>query len=229
MLNTKKRERKRGNSFFIFNMKIPTEKECLGLFAEHKVPSNILLHSKAVCRVSLFLANKLKKKGVDVNIDLVRSGALLHDLMKAVVIGELKEDKKFKLEKPTKEMINHWSNMKKKHKGKHETEVTYEILKHEFPEFARFIIEVGLSSKAFHKIKGWEEKIIHYADWRVFVDDIVPLKERIDDLSRRYNKKGPEWEKIKKSEFELEKEICELIGIKPENLKEKIKGLNTML
>ncbi len=210
-------------------MRIPTEKECLGFFAEHKVPSNILLHSKAVCRVSMFLANELKKKGADINIDLVRSGALLHDLMKAVVIDELKEDKRFKLEKPTEEMINHWNNMKKKHKGKHETEVTYEILKHEFPEFAEFILEVGLSSKTFHKITGWEEKIIHYADWRVFVDDIVPLKERIDDLSSRYNKKGLEWEKIKKSEFKLEKEICSLIGIKPEELKEKIKGLNSTL
>jgi len=203
-------------------MKIPTKQECLGLFKEYKVPSNILLHTKKVAEVALFLGKELRKKGIDVNLELVSSGALVHDLMKAVSLDKLEPSKKYKLKEVTREQLEMWKELRKKHAGKHEIEVTHEVLKDDFPEFAEFILKIG-SIKDVPAEESWEEKLIHYADWRVFVDDIVPLKERLDDLYKRYNHKFNEnqiknWDNKIKHQFECEKEILGLAGVKAEEL-----------
>lgn len=203
-------------------MKIPNKGECLELFDRYKVPNNILLHTKKVAEVALFLGNKLKEKGIDVNLDLVYSGAILHDLMKAVSLDQLEPNKKYKLDEVTREQLEMWQELRRKHAGKHEIEVTYEILKEDFPKFAEFILKIG-SIKDIPKAQSWEEKLIHYADWRVFVDDIIPLKERLDDLYKRYKPKFNEeqtknWDKKVKDQIECEKEILSLVNIKPEDL-----------
>jgi len=61
-------------------MKIPTKKECLKLLHKNKTPSNVIGHSKAVCKVAGNIAKKLAGKGVKSNKNLVIAAALLHDI-----------------------------------------------------------------------------------------------------------------------------------------------------
>ncbi|MHA1238450.1 MAG: HD domain-containing protein [Candidatus Odinarchaeia archaeon] len=45
-----------------------------------QLPENIILHSKAVASKALEIANKIRNKGVQVDLELVSLGGLLHDV-----------------------------------------------------------------------------------------------------------------------------------------------------
>ena len=70
-------------------MNLPSEKQCLDWFEEFKVPKNILQHCLKVREVTKFLADKLKKQGLAINVELAERSALLHDLFKVVSIREI--------------------------------------------------------------------------------------------------------------------------------------------
>ncbi|TFH28640.1 MAG: HD domain-containing protein, partial [Promethearchaeota archaeon] len=57
---------------------IPSKKEAMGLLKRLKIPRNIVNHQVAVMRKALDLAYNITK--ADVNIELVRIGALIHDI-----------------------------------------------------------------------------------------------------------------------------------------------------
>lgn len=61
-------------------MNVPTKQQCLSILKENKTPSNVIGHSMTVCNFALDLANKLEKKGIEVNKDLVIAASLLHDV-----------------------------------------------------------------------------------------------------------------------------------------------------
>ena len=59
---------------------IPTKEECLAILEKNKTPSNVIEHCKTVCQVAEDVTEKLIKKGVKVNKELVTAAALLHDV-----------------------------------------------------------------------------------------------------------------------------------------------------
>jgi len=63
---------------------IPTPDQCRKLFDRFNLPSVKRIHVTEVARVAVFLAQKLKAAGEDVNVALVEAAALLHDIDKAV-------------------------------------------------------------------------------------------------------------------------------------------------
>ncbi|MBW2514195.1 MAG: HD domain-containing protein, partial [Deltaproteobacteria bacterium] len=63
-------------------MHIPTEKECYGLIHEMGMMDHIVDHSEQVCRVAVCLAEYLSREGIDLNHELIRASALLHDITK---------------------------------------------------------------------------------------------------------------------------------------------------
>lgn len=204
-------------------MKLPSRKECENLFDQYKVPDNIRLHCNKVNEVAIFLAKKLQEQGIFINIDLVDRVSLLHDLFKPFVF-ELKKDPKFKSD-PTKEQILFWDHMKKKYPSSlHETELFSLIFKDKFPDLAAAMALEGKMSSSIDKSQyPLEFQIVHYADWRVFVDEIIPLNNRIDDLFERYKHKRsglPQdfWKKIKESEFKLERKLFEKLDFLPDEL-----------
>jgi uncharacterized protein len=137
------------------------ERDCILLLEKYRVPENIVRHVRQVSRVAVFLGRRMKRKGIPVNVDLVRSGALLHD------IGKLQSI----------------------HEGKKESDVSKAILdKEKLPKEALIAYRHMLSQVIELKPKQWtmEEKIVYYADKRVKHDHIVPLNERILDLMDRY-------------------------------------------
>ena len=61
---------------------IPTRRECEAILAMGNVPRPVVLHSRKVADVALCLGFRLRGCGLDLNLELVQAGALLHDLAK---------------------------------------------------------------------------------------------------------------------------------------------------
>lgn len=157
-------------------MNIPTKEQCLKILKDNKTPSNVIGHSKAVCEFAEELADKLEKKGIKINKELVIAASLLHDI-KRVEDNHIIEGVNLlnKLGFP---------------------EIADIIKKHSLFHL----------HKEEHQPKTTEEKIVFYADKRVKGNKIVSLKERFDGLKARYNKETEkEFHFTKKIEKELDK------------------------
>ena len=204
-------------------MNLPSVAECDQLFARYHVPKNIHKHCWAVSRLAVRIAEQLKARGIVINVELVRIGSLLHDWMKAAALEKLGSSKQFPYE-PTAEEIASWEELRARFAGKHESEIAAELLKDDYPELAAFIRGEGALSHELPTERGWEEKVVHYADWRVLGEKIIPLKERLQDFFERYYEKivgdgGLErWKLVVAAEEQAEREICGVLQAKAEEL-----------
>ena len=195
-------------------MKLPTPKQALTYFDTYHVPKNITAHCLAVQRYSLYLAKQLQKAGMKADLELVDRLALLHDLFKAVTVDLTKVDS-FHQYKANEQELAAWRELKKKYPGKHESEIAYDLLKGDFPEFAQAL------KNSCHPLrkKKIEELIVHYIDWRVIKEDLVSLDERFAYLQERY----PQFQKLYGEGVKLikasEKEIFSRLPFSPEELK----------
>jgi len=62
------------------NERLPSERMALKLLAESGCSRRVINHCKAVAKVATEIAEACKKKGLNVDIELVQAGALLHDI-----------------------------------------------------------------------------------------------------------------------------------------------------
>ena len=60
--------------------KIPDKEECLKLLKDYGTPYHVIRHCMAVCSVSVAIGKRLNKKGYNIDIDLLRACAMLHDI-----------------------------------------------------------------------------------------------------------------------------------------------------
>lgn len=177
---------------------------------------------RIVKKIALIIARKFQKKGIKLDIKLIESGALLHDLLKVISFRSFKPET-WK-PKPKKEDMFFWGKMREKYRGIHDIDVTVKILK-QFHEnkLAMLIAKQrfdAIISKKF-PLKTWEEKIVYYADKRVLHDKIVPLSQRLKDGRKRYftGEKIPKMVYgIERKIQELEKELCAVLLSPPKNL-----------
>jgi putative hydrolase of the HAD superfamily len=171
-------------------MKLPAREECFQLFGKYKTPKNIVRHSITVNKVAVYLAEKLKSAGEEVDADAVDRASLLHDIGRSVTGPEKHNEKGF------------------------------EILKSEgFEELGEIVRKHRLDfiSKP-NQLSTWEEKLVYYADKRVNESEIVSLDERIEFLKKKYSKYAGEIEKMKPLIETLEKEIFRRIREPPESV-----------
>ena len=174
-------------------MKFPTREECFSWYEEQNTPKNIIEHVKTVNKVANFLAEKLSKKGIKINLELVDKASLLHDLDKWQCIND--------------KSINHGFETEKILTKKGYPEIGFYARQHR----ADLIVE---------KFKTWEEKIVSYADKRCNGDKVVSLKERFDYVNEKYPAKDINKRKEEiRLFYELESEIFNIIGINPDELK----------
>jgi len=141
----------------------PNEEECMELLSENNVPENVVKHSRQVVGLAVEIAEKMKAKGIEVDVELVRAGAWLHDLDKIETLG-----------------------MKDCH-GSKACEKLREKELHELAEIARkHILE------KVDELKTLEEKIVFYADKRVVEDKVVSLQERLEFIRSKYGSRSEE-------------------------------------
>ncbi len=169
---------------------LPSREQALRLLQKYKCRPNVVAHCKAVAAIAVETAVACRRKGLQVDVRLVETGALLHD------IGRSRTHS-----------VNH-------------VVVGAEIAKAEgLPEAVISIVERhvgGGITAAEAETLGWpagdyfpltlEEKIVSYADKLVETSDRVPIQLTIDRL--RAEKLEYAADRVQK----LNREISELLG-----------------
>jgi len=187
--------RVRGKTGTKYTMNIPSSKECYGLIQEMGMMDHIVDHSEQVCRVAVCLAGKLNREGVDLNLELIRASALLHDITKTRSFS-------------TKE--NHAETGGKLLREKGFAEVGHVIAQH-------VKLDTYVASG-----RPVEAEIVNYADKRVLHDRIVLLRDRLAYILERYGDGMENRERIlglwARSQV-LEKKIFSCLSFFPEALR----------
>ncbi len=169
---------------------LPSREQAIRILHESGCSKNVIKHCKAVSELATEIANACKEKGLNVDLELVEIGALLHDIGRAkthsvhhAVIGA--------------EMA--------KSIGMPETIISI-IKRH---------VGGGITEDEAKKL-GWprdvyvpqtlEEKIVCYADKLINGSRRVPIERTIEEFSRKLPQQAIE--RIKK----LHEEMVNLIG-----------------
>ena len=174
------------------NKEIPSTEEALKILKASGCSPRVIRHCKAVSNLAVQIAQRCKRNGVDVDLDLVRIGALLHDIGRSkthsvhhpIVGAEIA--KSFGLPEEIIRII-------KRHLGGGLT--------------AEEALELGWPNEDYLP-KTIEEKIVTYADKLIDGEKIVSIEETIKKLSRRLGADHPSIRRI----MGLHKEITRLCG-----------------
>jgi hypothetical protein len=200
-------------------MNLPTKEQSLKYFVDYVVPRNIYKHCLAVNSVANFLAKKLTETGININLELVDRVSLLHDLFKVVTFKELKSNKYHKYEF-NEEEIAMWKKLREKYAGMYEGDVAYEIFHEEFPNLA---LTLKRASDPRNENPSWEELIVHYADWRIFKEEIVTLDNRLSYLQEMYPHDQQLWDKYIEKIRSLENKIFKKLDFDADGLNKSFK------
>jgi len=187
------------------------------MLKEHHVPSHIVAHSLAVAKLAVFLAERLKAKGVSVDVNLIDRACLLHDIFR---ICELKKSDYGKSDQE----IAHGGKTKLQQIKSHE-DAAYDLLKEKYPVLALTVKKHRYSALLDEKERPHtcEEKLVYYADKRVMHDRIVPLKQRLEEAHKRNAPRpkaqgGIDPAKIDRLIYKLEEEIFSKIELNPDEV-----------
>jgi|TARA_B100002003_G_C13885219_1_gene431940 putative nucleotidyltransferase with HDIG domain len=174
-------------------MRVPTREECFEILKEYRLPQRIIDHTLMVNKVAMLLAKKLVERGIQINLDLLDSASLLHDLDKIITL---------------KDGDNH---------GKISAKI---LIERGYPELAKLVKVHKSECLADDLIQTWEEKLLLYADCRSQWDKIVDLKTRFQYGRDNYpHLNDIKYKDIEKKGHEIEKEIFQYIDFEPEELK----------
>lgn len=170
--------------------KLPTKEQALQILRQSGCRRNVIKHCEAVAKLALEIAEACHENGLDVDLELVQTGALLHDIGRskthdvhhAIIGAEIA--KSFKLPEPVLAII-------KRHVGG------------------------GITAKEAEKL-GWpkdiyipktlEEKIVAYVDKLIEGSRRVPIEKALRSFSRKLP--PPAVERVRR----LHDEMLTLVG-----------------
>ncbi|RJS77927.1 TIGR00295 family protein [Candidatus Bathyarchaeota archaeon] len=169
---------------------LPSREQAIRLLHESGCSRNVIKHCKAVTELALEIAKACKEKGLNVDLELVEIGALLHD------IGRAKTHS-----------VHHAIIGAKMAKAMGMPEKVISIIKRH--------VGGGISKQEAERL-GWpqdiyipqtlEEKIVSYADKLINGSRRVPIEKTLADFSGKIPPQAIE--RIKK----LHEEMMNLIG-----------------
>lgn len=175
---------------------IPTDEQVKRLWDKYQLPEMKRIHVRKVAEVARWMARKIKnqKAKIKINEKLLEAGALLHDIDKKVprLPGEKHPETSVRVLK--EERMNEVAELIKYHS-------------------VQFILNEATAPKSL------EEKILFLAD-KMVKYEIITVDERFalwraEDLPEEGRKMlGEAYRKVKM----LEREILEIIGVKPEDV-----------
>jgi putative nucleotidyltransferase with HDIG domain len=176
---------------------VPSVDESYALLKRYHVPDHIIQHSEMVCKVAVFLADKLNSHGEHLIILEIEAAALLHDITKMEGI-ETRQDH-----------------------AKTGKELLYKL---GFKRIGEIVSEHVKLHEGRNSLPISEEELINYSDKRVLHTRVVTLSERFTDLRNRYGFKNLDTKiinriRILESEtYELENKIFSKLNFTPEEL-----------
>lgn len=170
--------------------KLPSREQAIELLRKINCPPVVISHCEAVAQIALEIADKLEKKGIRIDLELVEIGALLHDLGRSkthnvdhgVVGAKIAESEG--LPEPIVSII-------KRHIGGG-------ITAEEAEAFGW--------SKGVYVPLTLEEKIVSYADKLIDQSNRVPIDMEIERLQMEHKNEAAE--RVRK----LHEEIKTLLG-----------------
>lgn len=147
-------------------MNLPTDKECFRIIKKMEMMDHIIDHSVMVSNVAVCLCQNICKTvpclNLDLNMNLVRKAALLHDITKT---------RSFTTQERHSETG-----------GKLMTQLGY-------PEIGDIIRQHVMLDAYRPDLRVSEPEIVNYADKRVLHDQVVSLDQRLDYIKERYGKR----------------------------------------
>ena len=179
-------------------MRIPSRKACFELICELEMLEHIVAHSLQVCRVALYLADRLSEQGIALDREMVEAAALLHDITKT---------RSFQT-------------------GEMHTETGAEVLRERGYFEVGEIVRQHVRLDTYFQAKTPDEaEIVNYADKRVLHDKIVPMADRMNYILEKYGQRADLGDRLdwlwKKSE-EVERRIFSSLPFGPEVLGEDV-------
>ncbi len=175
-------------------MRIPTRRDCLELICEYEMLEHIVAHSLQVCRVALYLVDRLSEQGIALDRDMVEASALLHDITKT---------RSFQT-------------------GEMHSETGAEVLRERgYFEVGEIVRQHVRLDTYFQAEIPDEAEIVNYADKRVLHDKIVPMADRMDYILEKYGNRpdlGARLDWLWKKSEEVEHRIFSPLLIGPEAL-----------
>jgi len=174
------------------NEKLPSSQKAVNLLSEVGCSKKVIAHCKAVSALAVKFAETCEKKGLNVDVNLVEIGALLHDIGRSKTHG-----------------VDHAA-------------VGVEIARSlNLPESIVSIIEchigggiaadeakeLGLPIKDYFP-KTLEEKLVAYADKLIEGSRVVSIERTIEHFSRKLGQHHPAIDRI----IKLHEELFPLIG-----------------
>jgi len=154
-----------------------------------------------VCKVAVFLAEKLNMQGENLSIPEIEAAALLHDMTK----------------------------MQGLETGQNHAKTCRELLAElGFKRIGEIVAEHIRLQQGRHSRQLREEEIINYSDKRVMHTGVVTLAERFADLWERYGARGLNKDaakriiKLENETYELENRIFSKLDFTPEDIPDLI-------
>lgn len=188
-------------------------------------PLHVRTHQKQVAKVALQIGQALVEKNILLDLNMLNTAALLHDMARVVDFKEL-DRSKFD-EEVTDEKWMKWKDMRSQFAGMHHADVACGALLEDGYTKTAELIRLHRSTAILEEPERYsilEVAILYYADKRVRHHEIVSLAERFEDGRQRYGKYDDAEQKerflqVEKATQELEKQLFALIDIKPEDIK----------
>lgn len=187
------------------------------LYDEFHTPLHVRRHCLQVALVGELIATNLANKGIEVDPEIVWTAGMLHDLVRIVDFSSVPED----LGSTEDQIV--WKQLRKQYKGRHHAQVGAEILNNIGEAELADIISRHATASLGTPLgpNSWESKLVFYADKRVAHDEIVPLKERLEEgWQRHFNgrTKNGDDHALETAIFELEKELFTPLSLTPEDV-----------
>ncbi|MFH0820953.1 MAG: tRNA (adenosine(37)-N6)-threonylcarbamoyltransferase complex ATPase subunit type 1 TsaE [Candidatus Peregrinibacteria bacterium] len=191
---------------------------------EWATPLHVREHCKQVANVGQKVAEAYIHELQIIDLNLVVTSCLLHDMARVCDFREL-DRSKFP-ETVTDAKWAKWLELREKYKGRHHGDIAYDaLIARGFTETAE-VIRLHKSINLVEETDTYdslEKKIVYYADKRVMHGTIVSLARRLKDGKERHGKYDtPEQRKVfddvEKHTYSLEKELFESLELSPSDL-----------
>ncbi len=161
---------------------------------EMEMLDHIVLHSIQVCRVATFITERLNSQQPQLNRELIRAAALLHDITKT---------RSFKTQE------------------NHALTGGQFLAEQGYPEIGELVRQHVRLDEYPSPVDLGEAEIINYADKRVLHDRVVSLEERLNYILEKYGKLPEHQERIRwlwQKTIAMEDKIFSTLTIVPEEL-----------
>jgi len=188
-------------------------------------PLHVREHCKKVTDVCLQIGQALTEKSILVDLNLLLTAGLLHDMARICDFTELEKDKFHEV--VTDEKWDKWVDLRERFKGMHHADVACGALADEgylkTAELIRLHNSLSILEEP-EKLAYLEAGILFYADKRVKHHEVVPLAERFRDGRERHGKyDDPKtrsmFEEVERRTYDLEKQLFDLIDLRPEGIR----------